>query len=359
MESFEAEVVKRRKDTYEYLMSTEYQKRLTTRHMQEAFYSYIHRGGKSLRSVMLLFCCGAVGGEERTALPAAGAIEVYHTMTLVHDDIIDKDEMRRGGPTVHIEFRDRAVREFRFPKEEARHYGVSIALLVGDLQHSLAISLMCELYTKMGLDPKLVLSLINDLTLGVGPTLVEGETLDLQFSRFDVGSLGDEAIVDMLRRKTGALFEFAGATGAMIGLNQYDRQLPLVKALSNYALNCGIAFQLQDDILGILGDEQTLGKPIGSDVREGKRTAIVDFALKHASPRERETLLSILGNRHASREQTQEVIHLLHALGGIDHARDLAAKHVKEALSQLETVPESKYRNFLTSMAQYVVERDI
>ncbi len=139
-----------------------------------------------------------------------------------------------------------------------------------------------------------MIALINDLAFSVGPTLVGGETLDLQYSNFDVEHVGEEAILDMIRKKTGALYEFSGRAGAMVGINQYDLNSPIVRSLSQYAVNCGIAFQLQDDILGLVGTQKELGKPIGSDIREGKRTAIVDFALRQASDGEKSQLLQTL-----------------------------------------------------------------
>ena len=355
---FEAELLTRREQMYKYLLTSEYRNKLGRGHLLDAFYSYLTRGGKSLRSALLLFCCGAVGGDEQKAIPAAAAVEVYHTMSLVHDDIVDKDEIRRGGPTIHIEFRDRAAREFRFPEEEARHYGVSIALLTGDLLHSLAISILCDLHTKIGIDPSLVISLVNDLTLDVGPTLVEGESLDLQYSNFNIETVGEDAILHMLWQKTGALYQFSGSAGAMIGVNKYDRDMPVVKALSEYSASCGIAFQLQDDILGLIGKQDELGKPIGSDIREGKRTAIVDFALKRASEKEKAYLIRILGNRRASKEETDNATELLRQLGGIDHARGLAERHIDNAIKSLQKIPNSRYRELLYSLSQYIIQRN-
>src|SRR5690606_36846634 len=114
-------------------------------------YSYLHAGGKSLRAAVMMFCCGAVGGDEQTAIPAAAAIELYHTFTLVHDDIIDRDEKRRGVPTVHYDFANRGRDELGFDEKTAQHYGMTIAILAGDLQQGWAASLLPDLHRKYGI----------------------------------------------------------------------------------------------------------------------------------------------------------------------------------------------------------------
>lgn len=341
-----------------YLTSSKYGKYFSPSHIHDAAYSYLNIGGKSLRPAVLLFSCGAVGGDENQAIPAAGAVEIYHTWTLVHDDIIDKDRKRRGRPTVHEEFRIKAIEEFGYNADDAHHYGLSIGILAGDVQQGWATSLLCELYQELAQDPAIVLYLINDLKMAVQCTLVEGETLDIQYAKQPVESLSQTQIVEMLWKKTGVLYEFAGRAGAMIGLGTCDTNHKLVKSLSTFASKCGTAFQLQDDILGIVGDEELLGKPVGSDIKEGKRTTIVYYALKNASEKQKAKLLSTLGNERITEEEVRQATSLLRELGGIDQTRDLAISYVEDAMTYLDSIPSSKYKELLSIWAEYMIGRE-
>lgn len=354
---FERELTERKNKIHTYLTSREYRRRFSPKHIYESAYSYINAAGKSLRPAVLLFSCGAVGGDEEKAMPAAAAIEVYHTWTLVHDDLIDKDKKRRGSLTVHEEFRRKAIEDLGYSESDAEHYGVSIAVLAGDVQQSWSVSLLCELYYKCNVDPAIVLYLVNKL-MDVQSTLVDGETLDIQYSKSPIESLNENAIVEMLWKKTGVLYEFAGRAGAMIGLGICDPNHKLVREISTFASKCGIAFQLQDDILGIIGDESLLGKPVGSDIKEGKRTRIVYHAFNNANDKQKDMLLGILGNKQATEEEICEATNLLWQLGGIEHTKNLAKLYVKDALVHLDDIPQSKYKDLLSIWAEYIIERE-
>ncbi|MCU0607561.1 MAG: polyprenyl synthetase family protein [Candidatus Edwardsbacteria bacterium] len=352
------EVARRRELVRGYLARKDRPERFRPDDIYRGVHSYLEAGGKALRAAVLLFSCGAVGGDEDKALPAAAAVEVYHAWTLVHDDIIDRDALRRGVPTVHEEIRQRAAKKLGLKAAEAAHYGVSMAILAGDLQQGWTISLLTELAREKGVNPILVLQLILDLEVDVQCALIEGEALDLLYSKLPLESLSEEKILDMLGKKTGALYQFAGKTGAMIGLDQPNARHPSVDALAQFAANCGIAFQLQDDILGILGDEKKLGKPVGSDIREGKRTTIVFRALKDAGRGDRAFLLRTLGNPGATAAQVKRAKDLLVRLGGVDYTIDLAEKHVKRALAALEPLPDSDHKRLLLAWANYMVKRE-
>ncbi len=199
----------------EYVLSPRYLDLFSPEDMREAVTCYFESGGKRLRPAVMLFCCGAVGGDEEKAISAAAAVEIFHTWTLVHDDIIDRDPLRRGAPTVHERFRVKPSTIARFGNGgDAAHYGVSIAVLTGDVQHGWGISLMTELTRKFGIAPEVTLTLINELDTRVLCTLVEGEVLDVQYSKEPIENLSSEQIEEMLWKKTGALYEFAGASGA-------------------------------------------------------------------------------------------------------------------------------------------------
>ncbi|MDP8239029.1 MAG: polyprenyl synthetase family protein [Candidatus Hatepunaea meridiana] len=321
--------------------------------------AYVRYGGKRLRPAILMFSCGAVGGDEKIAIPAAAAVEIFHTWTLVHDDIIDRDPLRRGQTTVHQHYHDRSLKDedgLRLSPEEAQHYGVSVAILTGDIQHGWGISMMAELSTRFGVNPEVTLDLINELDTRVLNTLVEGEVLDIQFAHRDIETLTPEIIEDMLCKKTGALYEFCGRAGAIIGVGTRDD--PRVDAVAQFTAKCGTAFQLQDDILGIIGKEESLGKPIGSDLREGKRTLVIYYAYHNANDRDKNRITSVLGNQSASDEDITKTISLLRDLGGIDNVAMRAKTMIEEACSLLDDIPASHYRDLLYQWADFLIQRE-
>ncbi len=344
----------------DYVLSERYINRFAPEDMAEAICAYFQYGGKRLRPAVLLFSCGAVGGDENIALPAAAAIEIFHTWTLVHDDIIDRDGTRRGEATVHERFYRKASSHSTliFSERDARHYGVSLGILAGDVQHGWGISLMTELSRLNGVDPTATLELINTLDTHVLTQLVEGEVLDIQYSHLPVEQVTSDMVEEMLWKKTGALYEFAGQAGAMIGLNTPNSDHEFVKAISAFTSRCGTAFQLQDDILGVVGDERRLGKPVGSDIREGKCTTIILTAFHRGNEQQKELMREILGDENAAPDAVSEVINILVDLGGIEHTRERAHHYIELALPELDCVPNSKYKDLLISWAEFMTARD-
>lgn len=357
MGSLKEELRLRAEKVRNFLLEHPWLARLSPPHIREAVESYVRAGGKALRPAFVLFSCGAVGGEEDKALPVAAGIEIFHTFTLVHDDIIDRDELRRGAPTVHTAFKGRAMEEFGFGEEEAEHYGISMGILAGDAQHGWAIGLIVE-SARRGVSPEVVLKLVEGMTCRVLPTLVEGQVLDVQYAARHIEELSSEEITDMLWKKTGALYAFAAEAGAMVGLNAPDEGHSYVRALSDFASRCGTAFQLVDDILGVTGDEGTLGKPVGSDIREGKKTLVAYFALRYAEPELRERVLSILGRRDADEDEVQKVRSWFVESGAVDMVRALATKYMEEGMEALEALPPSDHRERLRELGEYILRRE-
>jgi len=328
--------------------------------LQSAITDYIEYGGKMLRPGVLLFSCGAVGGDEDQALPAAAAIELFHTWTLVHDDIIDMDEKRRGQDALHIKYYKNAQQNqaFQLSDEQARHYGQSISILAGDTQHGMAISALTDLFYSKHLAPEVVLLIIRELDTYVLNTLVTGETLDVFYAKGKMDDLTEAQITAMLWGKTGALYEFSGRAGALIGLKTANREHPQVQAIASFTSKCGIAFQLLDDVLGLVGDEKKLGKPIGSDIREGKKTIILYHTLNRANPQQKAKILKILGSPEMTESEFLEVLALIQELGGIRICKQMADDYLTEALHSLEVIPDSKYKRLLQSWANYLIQRE-
>ena len=216
-ERFAAELKKRRDLVYEYLETWPGADAFRPEDIHEALFSYVRHRGKGLRPALLMLCAGAVGGDELQALPAAAAVEIFQIWTLVHDDIIDRDETRRGSPTVHSLYQRRGREKYELEPVEAAHYGVSVAVLAGDLQQSWAYALLCDLQER-GVSSGLVTRLVRRMAASLTPRLLEGEMLDAQYSlRTDTG-LSEDDILRMLAGKTAALLEYAAWAGASIGL---------------------------------------------------------------------------------------------------------------------------------------------
>ncbi len=348
-------VARRKQQLLDYLMQERFAERFQPAHIRDAVYSYVKGGGKSLRPAVAMLACGALGGDEGQALPVAAAIEIYHTWTLVHDDVIDRDDTRRGRPTVHREYAERASREFGWADAEAEHYGRTIAMLAGDVQQSWSWSLLFEACER-GVPAAVVIQLAQVLASQVTPLLVEGETLDVQYSGAAL-QLDEDAVIDVLWKKTGVLYEFAGRAGAAIALSDASADAPATRAIANFCRLCGAAFQIQDDILGVVGDAQQLGKPVGSDIREGKTTLLTLKALAQANARQRDALLRTLGDDGASAADVSAVTALLHDTGAVEYAQTVSRQYVGEALTHLDALPDNRYRSLLAQWAHYLVQR--
>jgi geranylgeranyl diphosphate synthase type I len=346
----------------EFIISDSENAGLDPKDILESSLSYVERPAKRLRPAVLLMAAGSLGGREMeaAAFPAAVAVELFHTWTLVHDDLIDNDGLRRGKPTVHEAMAKRSHSVMGLSEAQSSEYGRDIAILTGDVQHGWAIAVLSDCGYNMSVDSKIVLKLIGHLESYVLRNLIYGEVLDVRYSMmsaFDMSSIDEDMIVEMLWLKTGVLYEFAGLAGALIGKGTDDFEDRQVNAIRAFASNCGTAFQLQDDILGVLGDEKSLGKPVGSDIREGKKTVIVYESLKNANDSERRSILSVLGNRSANSDQIGRITRLFEELGGIGRTQALARAYIERAVPHLDLIPDSKYKRMLLSWAEFMIAR--
>lgn len=349
------EATRQRVDAY--LFDACHHKWFEPEHIRRAVLSYPGRPAKRLRPTVLLLACSAVGGDETDALPAAAGVEMFHTWTLVHDDLIDNDSLRRGQPSVHEEGAQWARDELAYDEAHAREYGRNLCILAGDIQHAWAVVLFLECARSGRVRPDVVLALTSMLESSVINQLLHGEMLDIQYSRRPIDSLTEAEVVEMLRLKTAVLYQFAATAGACIGSDTRPGESAIGQALAEFSEHCGIAFQLQDDILGVVGDEALLGKPIGSDIREGKRTVVLLHAWGRADSAQRRLLDATLGNPAASPADLAAARSLLAGLGGVAHAQTLARMHLDTALAALARVPDSPSRALLNAWAEYMLSR--
>lgn len=301
---------------------------ITPNNLQEASIYLTKAGGKMLRPALCLITAEAVGGKKEDALKTGSAIELIHTFSLIHDDIMDDDDMRRGMPSVHTV------------------WGEDVAILAGDTLFSKAFEIIINSESTSHLQNNQALATVADACVKI----CEGQALDMGFEdRFDVT---EDEYMEMIFKKTGALIAAATKAGAIMGGASDD----VIEAMYEYGRLIGLAFQIQDDYLDLASDEETLGKPIGSDIGKGKMTVIAINGISSAGD-DSEILLEILKNDNNSKEDIDLAIEILTKCGAIEYARNLALDSVNQAKEVLEILPDSSSKQVLVDIADFVLER--
>jgi geranylgeranyl diphosphate synthase type I len=288
-------------------------------------------GGKMLRPALSIISCEAFGGSQKNAIKTAAAIELIHTFSLIHDDIMDDDDVRRSKPSVH------------------KVWDNNIAILAGDTLFSKAFELISS--TKDDIDS---IDYIHRTIATVADACVkicEGQAEDMGFEKnFNVK---EEDYLEMIFKKTGALIAAATKSGAiMAGASQKE-----IDSIYEYGKLIGLAFQIQDDYLDLVADEEKLGKPVGSDIVEGKMTIIIIHALKNGSLEDKEKLINILKN-NSSKDDIILAMDILNKYNSLQYASDLARKYVADAKKLLSILDDSPYKQLLISIADYVINRE-
>jgi len=326
-------------------------------HLRDFLLSYPSRGGKSLRPALVALAAGAVSKEdmEERTLPLQAAVELYHNWTLIHDDIIDEDETRRGKPSLHREIQAE-VSECTSP-EVAEKYGRDIAILVGDLMHG-CVNLLVLRLVEEEIPSLVVLKLLRLMHAELTPSLVDGEARDVRFCLENVGDVAEEQVIEMLEGKTAALFEYCGTAGALAGMGSDDPTADEAKALAGFSRAAGLAFQIQDDILGLVGDEEKLGKPRASDLREGKHTLLMLHAFREGSEVQVKEIRTVFGKPDITNEQVDRVEEILREIGTIEHVKGISREYIETAIPYLGGLEPSQSRDLLAGLAQYMIERE-
>ena len=333
---------------------TDYLKQELPSHLFAIINGYLQGGGKRLRPCLLLMCAQAVGGDVEKALPAAVAVEEFHTWTLIHDDVIDHDDFRRGNPTGHILGARLGKAAWNLSENVAADYGVSAAILAGDSLQARATEKLFELN---GFSHDTLLSVVHGMTGRLTQDLLAGEQLDVEMSHAPWDDITEETVMTMIDGKTGALLKYCAEAGAALGMDTPIENCQTALQLGQFARNCGIAFQLQDDILGIYGEEAKLGKPIGSDIREGKRTLLACRAFDKLSENNAALLRSILGRADITQDDIATVRKLMNGEPLMSVQKD-AESYVQTALSNLETaLSASPCRDALHDFAMKMTKR--
>ena len=281
----------------------------------------INAGGKRLRPVLSLIACEAIERDYRKILPAAVAIEVIHNFTLIHDDIMDEDEFRRGVKTVHT------------------IYGVPTAILAGDTLFAEAFKIMsyCKVKSENLVDGMRKLA-------EVCVEICEGQQMDIEFEERDFVS--EEEYLEMVRKKTSVLIALSSSIPAILfGEKKYE------SALWNFGINAGIAFQIKDDILDLLGKDK-IGKDWGSDLVEGKKTLIVIKAFEEGVE------LESFGKGKAEIEAIEKDVKKLMECGAIEYAENKAIEYLNKAKKELEVLKDNEGRRLLEALAEFFVKRE-
>lgn len=305
-------------------------------------------GGKRIRPALFYYAYLAMGGSDETEIiNASMSSELFHTFLLVHDDVIDRDSLRHGVETVHTTYKKKA--ELINSRIEPSHYGNSMAIGVGDLIDSMANEILCESKFSAEYVIRAFKKLQDILFVVVG-----GELLDVELEA--KGTATEEEIMEMYKDKTaGYTYEGPIHMGAILAGADDD----VLKQLSDYAIPVGIAFQIRDDILGVFADEEKLGKPVGSDVIEGKQTILVLKALEKGSEEEKSRLKELLGKRDITSEELEDFRNIIRNTGSLKYAEDKCEQLVEESLSALSKVPikSEEAGEFFKGIARYMIER--
>ena len=281
-------------------------------------------GGKRIRPLLLLLSAKALGSTSDSRIRMGAVVEMLHTATLVHDDIIDEADTRRGRPSSNTT------------------WGNSKCVLAGDWLYMQAF--------KSALEERDLRVL--DLLISLTQQMVEGELLQMQ----KLGHLiNEEEYFDLIYRKTACLFKVSMQLGAAVA---DDKSLAFDQPMGEYGRNLGLAFQIVDDVLDLTASEEVLGKPVASDLREGKATLAVIHALERGTGAEREAIRTVLADRAFTRVSHSDIRKILNRHGSIDYAMDTACAYAEAARLSIADLPESDAKRSLLWVPGYVTTRD-
>ena len=293
--------------------------------------TYSENGGKRHRPLICFAACLAVGGQLERAVTAAAAIEHFHTAALIHDDIADGAELRRGEPCLHL-------------KE-----GLGLAINMGDLGLSLVNGTVIH---DPNLEDAVKVRVVTEL-IEMTRRTIEGQALDIGWARDGRYDITPEDYLIMATHKTA---HYSGAVPLAIGAIVGGGSEAQIEALRNYGLDTGLAFQIQDDLLNLIGTEEATKKDFRSDITEGKRTLCVVHALQSSSQRDR--LVEILSSKTREAALLDEAVAIMEESGSIAFARSYAENLTSIAKNRLVDMLEpSGVRDLLVSMADYFVNR--
>jgi len=290
----------------------------------------IVNGGKRLRPFLVIKSCEILNGKLKNAMPAASAVEMIHNFTLVHDDIMDNDEIRHGVPTVHKKF------------------GIPIAILAGDVLFSKAYQVLSN--------SNLPANALNELVSKLAKACVdvcEGQLLDIKMA--ESKKIPSQAnYIKMIEKKTAALFDVSCSMGAICAKAKQND----VSKLSSFGRNLGIAFQITDDLIGVMGDSKITKKPVGNDLREGKKSLPIVLAITKSKGNDKKMILKAFGNPNASKKDIEKAVEAIRAMGIEKIVRKQALQYSEKAKKSLN-IYSGIAKEELLNLLNFVVKRSL
>ena len=285
-------------------------------------------GGKRIRPLLLLLSAKALGSESESRIRLGAVVEMLHTATLVHDDIIDEADTRRGRPSSNTT------------------WGNAKCVLAGDWLYMQSFRTALEERNFR----------VLDLLISLTQQMVEGELLQME----KLGHLiNEEEYFDLIYRKTACLFKVSMQLGAAIADSQPTTDLPHCdEQMGEYGRNLGLAFQIVDDVLDLTAAEDVLGKPVASDLREGKATLAVIHALERGTGADREAIRTVLADRSFERVSHNQILEILHRHGSLEYAMDTACAYAEAARLSIGDLPASEAKRALLWVPGFVTTRD-
>tara|TARA_B100001123_G_scaffold364704_1_gene423238 strand:+ start:70 stop:1125 length:1056 start_codon:yes stop_codon:yes gene_type:complete len=284
-------------------------------------------GGKRLRAILPRLVGEAIGNPNEGHYTLGASIEIIHNFTLIHDDIIDQDPIRRGLDAVHVEYDD------------------ATAINAGDAMLAVGFEILAE---SKDIPERNLRHLIQSIGKMVRK-VAEGQQEDIEFEEREIVS--EEDYIAMIAGKTSAMFETCARTGAILA----DADDEIVDCMAEWGLNLGLCFQLMDDLIDITGDTKTLGKPAGSDLVQGKRTLIAIHAL--GSESELPNFEKVFGNSQSSEDDLQGAVNELFESGSIEYARTRAMHHHTIAHNCLDLLEQTEHVNLLRELTDFQLIR--
>lgn len=310
---------------------------------------YTLRKAKRLRAALIYYTYRMMGGRNLDeALRVSMFIELIQSYLLIHDDVMDQDELRRGKPTVHTIYKN--IHRQRKYRQDSLHFGESQAINLGDVSCHLALDIL----TESDFPDKNKIKALSQLNKQI-TTVGYGQMLDV-FGSVQSRTT-EEDVMRIHHYKTATYTYETPMTVAALLAGADDKDL---KILSDFAIPAGIAFQIQDDILGMFGDEDKLGKANDSDLREGKHTLLIIKAIEKAKNVEKQVIKAALGNPNLTEEMADAVREVIISTGSLDYSKELAIKLVKKAKAALAKMPDwnGEGRAFLDGIADYMINRE-
>jgi octaprenyl-diphosphate synthase len=281
----------------------------------------IHSGGKRLRPALVVMAAKALGYQGALHHEMAAVVEFIHTATLLHDDVVDASDLRRGRDTANALF------------------GNATSVLVGDFLYSRAFQMMVSANNMR------VMEVLSDAT----NIIAEGEVLQLM--NCNDPDIDEAAYLRVIRYKTAKLFEAAGRLGAIVNNSPRD----IEDALGNYGMHLGTAFQIIDDVLDYSGDTDLIGKNVGDDLAEGKPTLPLLFAMKHGTPDEASVVRKAIEEGDSS--NFQQILEIVQRTGALAHAHQHAEAESALAQAALSALPSSQHKDALLELSAFAVSR--